>query len=130
MARMYGFNSHVGVGVESVWGTAVARTKFQELMGESGGLNPGRTELESWRTRTPVGYIDIGKKTLASVTFPLAYDKLLIWFRNAFWDLTTTGAGPYTHIFRIGGTKPSPLTVEHGNAGSAFSALARLDVGC
>jgi len=131
MTRLYGSNSHVGVGVESIWGTPVARTKFQELYGETGGLNPGRVPIETWRARTPVGFIDVGKKAVASVTFPITYDKLHIWLRNAMWDLTSSVVAPdYTHTYKIGTSKPSPLTVEHGNSAAAFAALARIDEGC
>lgn len=126
--KRYGFDSYIGVGKETTWGTPVTRTKFQEIGGESGGHNAGRSALQTWRSRAPVGFIDVGTKSLKSYTMPMTYEQQLEWFRNALWSILGNGTYSFStvsttvirHVFKIGSAKPPSLTVE--GAGTDASA--------
>lgn len=115
MAAFKGIGTALGLGVESVYGTAVARTNWIELSGVSGaGISKNYVEsptLPDQATRkVPVSTRTEWSRT---VRFPLTYAGLgLVWYYATGLTPVDTGANPYTHVFELSSTMPTSLTAE------------------
>ncbi len=123
MALASGMAAQLGFAPEVTYGTGVTPTAFLPLVSES--LTAQRERLES------AGII-AGRRVLTSdqwspgnvtvsgdVELELYNRGLGPLFRVMFGDVSTTGAGPYTHVFTPGDLAGDALTVQVGRPGTA-----------
>lgn len=124
----YGFDAAVLAGKETTWGTAVARTAAIEPATMGGGLVPGRFEIPSIRSRVMLAMTANGEKTLGNFSGAVTYEKWLLFLRNTLWGyaFSTPESGRNQHLFTLGTTVPSPLTIEFANT----EANAEIFAGC
>lgn len=131
MARYYGFNGIVGAGVESTFGTAVARSNWFQVM----DFTPTETVTNyqpmtlrrkgGFRTTSPVG---VKQEYTLSWNGEFTDDYLGLILEAAMGAaVATTGSGPYTHTYAPGDTgQPAKfLTIEGGLGSSGDSVLYR-----
>ncbi|NOS67915.1 MAG: hypothetical protein HOO67_06180 [Candidatus Peribacteraceae bacterium] len=117
----FGHKSFIGIGAESTWGTAVARTKFLELVKGGDGIDLEEEAMLSNSIAT-IGHDEAkhyaqGKISVAGpliFEFPEEGAELLL--KNAFGSVATAVPGGGTnsreHTFTIADALPTGLTVE------------------
>lgn len=122
----------IGLGVESVWGTAVARTNWMRAK----RLGMRRTVERAVRGLMGTqGTTDLNARTLyvqrdlagGSLAIECGYsDSTVLLMRDAIGAVATAGAGPYTHTITptVPATMPVGLTIEQafGRRGSTNDA--------
>lgn len=125
-----GHNSAIGFGIESTWGTTVARDKFLRPMSVpsvrvtnwSPRASLGRAAQPS-RMPTLTSYAGTEAVT-GSLSFEAAYDDFTVGLVVAAMgasSVTTTGAGPYTHTILPKSAEYEGLSCElrRGDSGEA-----------
>lgn len=137
MAKHRGFGAWVGLGVESTWGTPVARTNFLRV--QSAGLRRTRT-----KTRVPhlghFGQVSTMDRDFyvesdfagGPIAWPVAYnDSSALLFRHIFGTNVDSGAGPFTHTMTLSSPPPTGLTIEQmsGTAGGSGN-MSEVFEGC
>jgi len=127
MAAFTGVGSALGLGVETVYGTPVARTNWIQLV----GISTARKTLEL--LENPILSDQPTKEAAISVydawegsfsLVPSFTGQGLIW-EHAMGAVVDAGAGPtYTHTFGLAKVLPIGLTseVKRGNATNAYTA--------
>ena len=118
MASNTGIDTQFGWATESTPGTRVVPTNFIEILNESvvaeknrierRGLGNGRRLNRGWEAGTSM--------VSGSVSFELSAETVGDLFKLAIGDVSTTGAGPYTHNFNVGDLESA--TVQIGRAGT------------
>lgn len=109
MAGASGTNTWVGMGVETEWGTPVARTKFMGITGAGGGLDQGigtRKTLTSNASKR--GFWRTGKSVKIFTSHELDWTGPELWLKHAFGSCTSTQQGAtsaYLHEFKLANTK-------------------------
>lgn len=131
MSREYGFDGIVGAGVESTFGTAVARSNWFQVI----DFTPTETvtNYQPQTLRRKGGFLTtspIGVKQEYSLSWngELTDDYLGLIFEAAMGAaVSTSGSGPYTHTYAPGDTgQPAKfLTVEGGLGSTGDSILYR-----
>lgn len=136
-----GFGGSFGVGFESAWGTAVARTNWLRYMNNSLKRMLSKESLPHLgsygqaSTNQRYHYI---KEDFAGGTleWPFAYDDSSVaMLRAALGTNATTGVGPYVHTATLSspltGTG-NPLTIEviHGTPASGGGNMGEVFEGC
>ena len=91
------------VGVEAVWGTAIAQTAVLPNL-ESLEIQPEveisrQPKLGDLAEGTTHDIVEVGVS--ASMTERVTYGLLAFWLENIFGDATTAGADPYTHTHEV-----------------------------
>ncbi|MEE8473566.1 MAG: phage tail tube protein [Dehalococcoidia bacterium] len=100
---MPGYDQYLCWGIETVWGTEVARTKFAKVY-EDTQLMHERPQQghEFLGNRDPDFIFDQIQKGTGNLVIPMTYDagpeQLL---QAAMGVLVTTGSGPYVHTFTL-----------------------------
>lgn len=113
-----GLSAQIGYATESTVGTPVTVTAFVPLLSET--LSQDKTRLESagiiaGRRVLTSNQWNGGNVTVSgSVQHELYNRGLGKLFTAMFGDVTTTGAGPYTHTFTPGSLVGDALTVQVG----------------
>jgi len=127
MAQGFGDNSWIGVGAESTFGTAVARSKFFEFLSESIKLDQGREARSSLRGRSKNRRGQKKKSVGGSFEMQMQVNGMETLLKHALGAVSTSGAGPYTHTFTLARSLPTGLSVEvnrdSSNIGSTSSFL-------
>lgn len=114
MSSSLGVNSHIGWGQETTWGTAVAPTKFAELISESMIENVPRIPSAAVRNvsvrRSFAGVISAG----GSATMEMWYEGFLRLLEYAMGAVATTNPGTlaYLHTYTLADAMLEGLTVE------------------
>ena len=114
MAMGSGLCSSIGYGVETVPGTYTAPTRHIEHVKE--GLKLSKTYLVSKGLRGCSEFdpapIEAGRSVAGSVEHELAPQATGILFKHLLGAVTTTGTGPYTHVFTAGDLVEETMTVQ------------------
>lgn len=110
------FRTAIGIGIESVRGTPVARTNWVEAQTaeftETATYERFPVMQAVWGGSRQVSHITT-KQVTGTLTVPLQYDGIGILLKNLMGSVTTTGAGPaYTHTFNLGNVPSDYLTIE------------------
>ncbi len=112
MATGFGYNTWVGLALETTYGTAATRTSWFRLLSvDIKEENPTifKQFLGSNRDRQLVK----GKKSVSgSFTFAVPYGGFGFILKHALGTVNTTGSGPYTHAFTAAAALPLGMTVE------------------
>ena len=113
MASNTGIDTQFGWATESTPGTRVVPTNFIEILHESivaernrierRGLGNGRRLNRGWEAGTSM--------VSGSVSFELSAETVGDLFKLAIGDVSTTGAGPYTHNFNVGDLESATVQV-------------------
>lgn len=91
---------YIGWAPETTFGTAVARTKFSELVSESLRYRRPRAPVESFRARSKHRVIEQVRRGEGDFAVELMYEGYGQLYRQLFGTVSpTTGVGPYTHAF-------------------------------
>jgi len=98
-----GLNCNLGIGRETVWGTSVARTKFNELVRFSGGLKIDRSFGAAFRGLQKRRHFP-AKRTCEFETVLEGYYEGFEHFLKALFNTSAPTTGPtnvsvYTHTF-------------------------------
>lgn len=110
-----GFKSWVGVGEESVYGTPVAITNWNEIISESMGMTRVPTPKSSMRRGSPSNFFQPTKQIGGTINFELMFEGYLKWLKHLFGSVATVeteAATRWTHTFTINNDLPTGLTVE------------------
>lgn len=115
-----GFRGFLGVGEESVYGTAVARSHWTEINDESLVLNEARIESESLYRRGVINTrVEQGQRSVSGdIEFEATYEGWGKIAKHAFGSVSTSTPDPTTvstakrHLFRVEDTLPTGLTIE------------------
>ncbi|HCY86667.1 MAG TPA: hypothetical protein DHV36_16160 [Desulfobacteraceae bacterium] len=113
MTLQTGAGSKVVLGYQSDIDTVA--TEGFVLAVNSSSLNATRTQNTAQTIRgnmNPVEPFEGNLSASGSITVPV--DSIQLWYllKAAFGDPTTSGTGPYSHVFKAGNARPF-LTVEH-----------------
>lgn len=133
MAQAYGYNAYAGIGVETTYGTAVAGSKWFEIVSEN---------LKGTRKRKPaktLGTLSLRRthrermNVAGDIVLPFQWNGVERLIAEAFGAsaVTTTGANPYTHTYALKAATPTGLTVlvNRDAAGIGGSTMFQYD-GC
>ena len=124
MAQIHGYNTWLGWGKETTYGTAVAATKYIEIEKES--MREGRKYLQKPILRTLSRSRKIAGKQdpQGSITAPVMWTGMEHLFENAMGvsSFATTGAGPYTHTGALKAAVPVGLTLNINRDAAATGA--------
>jgi hypothetical protein len=132
MPMASGLDSQLGFGVETTIGTRAVPTVFLPFLDEdikyereripSKAIYPGRRVLSRWR---------VGKQEVKGpfkIEFaPQSTGKILRWM---FGAVTTTGAGPYQHVFTPGNLDDDAITIQFGKPAEDGTILVADYLGC
>lgn len=133
MSQGYGYAAYAGIGVESTYGTAVAGSKWFQILSES---------IKASRKLTPnksLGFLSMGRTTRARAIVAGGLSMVMHWngFERIIADamgassITTTGANPYTHTGALKAAMPTGLTVlVNRDAANVGTGSMRQLVGC
>jgi hypothetical protein len=114
MSQGFGHAAWIGFGIESTYGTAVARTKFFEFDSESLDFKMGFTPKSSVRgaDNSYNRAVKTKKEVSGTVDFAVSYSNMEVLFKHALGTNNTTGAGPYTHAITLAAALPTGLSIE------------------
>src|SRR5262245_38336187 len=88
---------HIGFGKELTWGTAVARNKFFEARSENFAPRQENINIETMRSIS-LRAVDKSHEHWGGPTdLVLNFEEAATFLYMFFGNVTTTGAGPYTH---------------------------------
>jgi hypothetical protein len=117
MATASGFDSQIGYAVEATPGTYVAPTKTIEHVSESIKFNQERIESMGIKAgrRGGSGRWALGRSWVeGSVQHELSASTIGPLFRNLMGAVSTSGVGPFTHVFTYGALSEGALTIQVG----------------
>lgn len=131
MALGHGYNSWLGVGVQTVFGTAVAASKWLELNSDSLKYKKGKAQKPSLRGLSANRVVDMKKNVEGGIGIQLPFSGAEVLLKHAFGAVNTSGAGPYTHTFSLAQALLVGLTLEVNRDSAAIggSSSFRYD-GC
>jgi len=111
MATGFGYNSWIGLGLETTYGTPVSRTSWFRLI--SVDIKPENPSIFKQFLGTALDrHIVKSKKTVSgSFTIAVPYAGFGFILKHALGAVSTTGSGPYTHAFTCAAL-PLAMTVE------------------
>lgn len=133
MSQGFGHAAWIGFGIESTYGTAVARTKFFEFDSESLDFKTGLTPKPSVRgVDTDLNRAcKIKKDVGGTVDFAVTYSNMEVLFKHALGSNSTAGAGPYTHSITLAAALPTGLSIEvNRDAANVGAGSSWLYEGC
>lgn len=122
MSQGYGDNSWVGFGVETVYGTPVARTTYFEFMTESVKLDQGREARSSLRGRSRNRRGQKKHATAGAIETQVQVNGMELLFKQAIGSDVITGTNPYTHTFSLTRALPVGMTLEVNRDSSNIAA--------
>jgi hypothetical protein len=131
-----GFGASIGIGVESVYGTPVARTNWlrgttvsgrrtldKPLVPHLGDLSQVSTMMRNFYTASD--------NASGTISYPLAYDdSSVLLARHTFGTNADGGAGPFTHTMTLSSPLPGPLTVEQISGTPATGNMTEVFTSC
>lgn len=116
-----GFGGTIGAGIEAVWGTAVARTNWKEMV--SMGLRrtidtPPVPELGRLGQVSSAHRFDYIATDFAGgpISYVACYDdSTILLLSHLLGGVADSGVGPYTHLLTLASPPPIGLTLEQIN---------------
>lgn len=105
MAQAKGSNSKLIFDQETNFGTTPASPAAQVAYFENEGFAQTIEQIESSiirGNRNPTAPLMGNRRVSGSVATELAPIGQAIWFKHLMGSVTTTGAGPYSHVFKVG----------------------------
>ena len=117
MARAYGWNARLLLGFESVYGKAPVTGAFHLLPFVSSDLDSTQGMIESnvlGLGRDPTQPYQDVINVDGDIAIPLDVRNIGQWLKATFGAPTTTGTGPYAHVFKSGATTLPSMSVEVG----------------
>ncbi len=121
MSMASGAKTTIMIGFQSAFG--VVATEGFILPVNSISLKPERAKGKGATIRgniNPAEPFDEELNISGQVVVPLDSECLFFWLKALLGDPTTTGAGPYTHVYKLGNDRPFFTLEEHfGDLGSA-----------
>lgn len=114
MARARGSNAALAAVFESVYGTAPA-SGYKKLPFASTTLGEEQPLLENELLgfgRDPLAPVKDAITADGNVVIPMDLEALGFWLKATFGAPNTTGTGPYTHVYRSGGSSLPSLSIE------------------
>lgn len=131
MSQATADNTWFGVGVESTFGTPVARTKFFEFNSESVKLDGGMIAHSSLRGRSQNRRGKKKNSVAGTIEMPLQVDGAEVILKHAFGACVTSGAGPYVQTITLTRALPVGLSLEiNRDASSIGGSSSFLYDGC
>jgi hypothetical protein len=124
MAQGFGDNSWVGFGVESTYGTPVARTTFFEFMSEGVKLDQGREARSSLRGRSRNRRGQKKHAVAGSIETQMQVNGMELLLKHAIGSDVITGTNPYTHTFSLTRALPVGLSLEVNRDSSNIGATS------
>ena len=132
---IFGRNSAIGIGAESTWGTAVARTAWFRTV--SSGLKrtieriARGTLCEADASNNIASQYTKSDDAGGPIEILMGYEGMGLWLHHLLWKTPTTtgpdGGGMYTHTFKLQTAPPTGgLTIEQLDG----SAQAEVFEGC
>ncbi len=115
-----GFGAYLGVGAESVYGTAVARTRWTRFISDSlqsNVQNEVQADLSAEiDTMAPLLHYQSAEIAGGSVEFYGNYNDYVLstFLKHAFGAVTDAGGPNYTHTYVPAKDLPAGLTIERG----------------
>jgi len=130
MATGAGINSFISLGEESTYGTAVSTTDHFRLISEAITVEDGYNLRPYLSTAVARQKIRNRRNVSGSFTIPASYGGMGLLLKHVLGDVSTAGAGPYTHTI-TDATLPTGLTiqVDRDSAGVGGSSAFRY-AGC
>lgn len=133
-----GFGAVIGAGVESTWGTVVARTVWKRVT--SAGLRRTRSrsivpvlgDLAQVSTNPRDFYVE-NDFAGGPISMPMAYDDATVLFcRHLLGANVDSGAGPFTHTQTLASPGQVGLSIEQisGTPASGGGFMAEVFEGC
>jgi hypothetical protein len=125
-------NAFIGIGEESTYGTAVARTRFYELLSESVEEQIERIESAAIRSgrRTLHRRAAGVKRVTGSFELELAPQGIGVLLKHCLGSVSTTGTNPYTHTLTPGALNGKSLSIEIAREFSTGTVTSHLFEGC
>lgn len=133
MPQSTGANLQVGIDTETTFGTTpgapagkLLHLVSSTVAGKRGQINNDVMRSTKQPFKPTVGNLDVSG-TLSTYVDSRDFGLLLNHMLGA---PTTTGAGPYNHIFKAGNTKPTSMLIEHNYTDQASGNFKHLFNGC
>jgi len=126
MAQARGYNSQLVIDFETTFGQDPASPDGKRMPINSWDVSGSRnlnTAQTLTGTRNPVEPFAGNKSVAGNAVVPVDLTAFPWWLRAMFGAPTTTGAGPYTHVFKIGTSQPSLVADKKFDFGSAQKYL-------
>ena len=117
MARAYGWNARLLTAFESTYGTAPASGAYHLTPFVSSDLDSAQGLIASnvlGLGRDPTQPYQDVINVDGNIVVPVDLRNIGRWLKAAFGAPTTTGSGPYTHVFKSGAATLPSLAVELG----------------
>jgi len=126
MTTYYGTGTWLGFGEESPWGTAVARTTWDQAVSAELRRTPEIIRVPHLIADT-TSMMSKAKRLIkedagGSFEILMRYRGQGLILKSIFGSVTDAGAGPYTHTFKLGDPRtPTGLTIEQiiGDSGNS-----------
>lgn len=126
MTTYYGTGTWIGAGEEGTWGTAVARTVWNEAVSVDMKRTPEIVRVPHLVADT-TSLMAKAKRIIredagGSLEMLLRYRGMGLFLKSIFGAVVDAGAGPYTHTFTLGDPRTLvPLTLEviRGDSGNS-----------
>lgn len=118
MARAQGARAQMALAFESVYGTPPASGDFWRMPFASSNLGADQPLLSSELLgygRDPLPPVKDAITADGDVVIPIDARFFGIWLKGAFGNPTTTGTGPYEHLFKSGEWSLPSMSIEIGN---------------
>lgn len=135
MGSIYqGIGGAVGIGEESTWGTAVARSVWRPLI--TGSLarqityTPRPNLQDSTGAPFKKNHFKESDNVAGSLELEATYENLGVIFYHLLGAKASTGSGPYTHTYTTAAALPTGLTLEFIRSGANFGDLSEVFEGC
>lgn len=111
-----GWNSVIGFGEESTWGTAVSLTNWLPVRSVTANVKKSYSKVPNLGYGTDAGLArkNFEVQEMADPSFEInaSYDdSTLLLLKHALGGVSTTGSGPYTHTFTLSRSLPTGLTI-------------------
>lgn len=126
MARARGARTALAAAFETTYGTT-PESGFFKLPFASASLSRERALLENELLgfgRDPLAPVPDVETTDGDIVIPIDAEAFGFWLKAVFGDPTTTGSGPYTHVFESGEWDIPSLSIETGMPDASHFAMA------
>ena len=109
-----GRSGAIGIAVETTYGTAVSRTNWRPVISSGLQRSPSvvpRTDLHAGGPTRRSKFTE-REEAGGDVSLLATYDNIGMLLKAALGAVSTSGSGPYTHVYTLADTLPS-LTIEN-----------------
>lgn len=137
MSTRLGMGTAIGIGAESTWGTAVARTAWVRAVSAGLMVTPRKTprpDLYGSSVGTRIKHLIEASDCGGDIEWIGGYEGQGLLLKHALWGTpSTTGpvSGIYTHTYPLGASVPDGLTIEVvRGTDSTGTNVSRIYEGC